>query len=135
MPLSGFSCPVIILNSVVLPAPFGPITPTIPPGGSLNDSPSISSWSPNAFCSPSTSTTMPPSFGPAAICIEALPTSSRADCSTSLSNAEIRALDLACRAFGLDRIHSSSREIAFCRFSSWPFSTSSRLAFCSSQLE
>ena len=34
-PLSGFSSPVIILNKVVLPAPFGPITPTIPPFGSL----------------------------------------------------------------------------------------------------
>mgnify|MGYP000349523774 CR=1 FL=1 len=33
-PLSGFSCPVIMRKSVVLPAPFGPITPTIPPGGS-----------------------------------------------------------------------------------------------------
>ena len=31
MPLSGCSSPVIILNSVVLPAPFGPMTPTMPP--------------------------------------------------------------------------------------------------------
>ena len=30
----GGSPPVIIRNSVVLPAPFGPMTPTIPPGGS-----------------------------------------------------------------------------------------------------
>ena len=33
VPSSGVSCPVIILNSVVFPAPFGPMTPTIPPGG------------------------------------------------------------------------------------------------------
>ena len=32
-PESGFSAPVIMRNSVVLPAPFGPITPTMPPGG------------------------------------------------------------------------------------------------------
>jgi hypothetical protein len=29
------SAPVIILNSVDLPAPFGPMTPTMPPGGSF----------------------------------------------------------------------------------------------------
>ena len=32
---SGFSWFVIMRNNVVLPAPFGPITPTMPPGGSL----------------------------------------------------------------------------------------------------
>src|SRR4030065_158091 len=31
VPWSGFSWPVIMRNSVVLPAPFGPITPTRPP--------------------------------------------------------------------------------------------------------
>ena len=35
--------PVIIRNSVVLPAPFGPITPTIPPRGSVKFTSSISS--------------------------------------------------------------------------------------------
>jgi hypothetical protein len=34
---------VIIRNSVVLPAPFGPMTPTMPPGGSLKVRSSISS--------------------------------------------------------------------------------------------
>ena len=42
---SGSSAPVIMRNSVVLPAPFGPMTPTIPPGGSLNERSSISSLS------------------------------------------------------------------------------------------
>jgi len=42
-PESGFSCPVIIRNSVDLPAPFGPITPTMPPGGRLNERSSNSS--------------------------------------------------------------------------------------------
>ena len=32
-PESGFSWPVMILNRVDLPAPLGPITPTMPPGG------------------------------------------------------------------------------------------------------
>jgi hypothetical protein len=46
LPAVGFSWPVIILNSVVLPAPLGPMTPTMPPGGSLNSRSSISSRSP-----------------------------------------------------------------------------------------
>jgi hypothetical protein len=45
-PPSAFSCPTIIRNSVVLPAPFGPITPTMPPRGSLNERSSISTRSP-----------------------------------------------------------------------------------------
>ena len=36
-PLSGFSSPMIILNSVVLPTPFGPMTPTMPLRGSEKD--------------------------------------------------------------------------------------------------
>ncbi len=31
VPASGLSCPVIMRNNVVLPAPFGPMTPTMPP--------------------------------------------------------------------------------------------------------
>ena len=42
-PLSGLSWPTIMRNSVVLPAPFGPITPTMPPGGSLKERSSIRS--------------------------------------------------------------------------------------------
>jgi hypothetical protein len=45
-PESGFSAPVIILNSVVLPAPLGPMTPTMPALGSENDRSSMSSSSP-----------------------------------------------------------------------------------------
>jgi len=33
VPLSGGSRPMIIHSSVVLPAPLGPITPTMDPGG------------------------------------------------------------------------------------------------------
>ena len=46
VPASAGSCPVSILNSVVLPAPFGPMMPTMPAWGSENDRSSISSRSP-----------------------------------------------------------------------------------------
>ena len=49
LPLSGVSCLVIIRNSVVLPAPLGPITPTMPPGGNLKVRSSISRLSPKAL--------------------------------------------------------------------------------------
>ena len=50
---SGCSSPAIMRNSVVLPAPFGPITPTMPPGGSLKERSSISSRSPKPLLRPS----------------------------------------------------------------------------------
>ena len=59
-PESGFSCPVIMRNSVVLPAPFGPMTPTMPPGGSLKLRPSIRRRSPNPFVRSSKSMTFWP---------------------------------------------------------------------------
>ena len=40
-PLSGFSWPMIMRNSVVLPVPFGPMMPTMPPAGRRNDKSSI----------------------------------------------------------------------------------------------
>ena len=46
LPASGFSWPTIILNSVVLPAPFGPMTPTMPPFGRLKVMSSKSRLSP-----------------------------------------------------------------------------------------
>ena len=48
-------------NSVVLPAPFGPITPTMPPGGSLKVRSSISRLSPKPFLRSSKSMTFWPS--------------------------------------------------------------------------
>jgi hypothetical protein len=45
-PESGFSTPVSMRKSVVLPAPFGPMMPTMPPAGSLNDRLSMSRRSP-----------------------------------------------------------------------------------------
>ena len=43
MPLSGSSSPTIVLNSVVLPTPLGPMTPTMPLRGRVNDRSLISS--------------------------------------------------------------------------------------------
>jgi hypothetical protein len=48
-PEFGFSFFKINLNSVDFPAPFGPMMPTIAPGGTLKDSLSISSRSPKPF--------------------------------------------------------------------------------------
>ena len=45
-PRPGVSRPAIIRNRVVLPAPLGPMTPTMPPGGRENDRSSISRRSP-----------------------------------------------------------------------------------------
>ena len=53
LPPSGFSSPMIILKSVVLPAPFGPMMPTMPPFGRSKVRSSKSSLSPNAFFTPS----------------------------------------------------------------------------------
>ncbi|KRF33623.1 hypothetical protein ASG83_06885 [Yonghaparkia sp. Soil809] len=39
-PAVGVTSPAIILNSVVLPAPFGPITPKRSPGSSTREIPS-----------------------------------------------------------------------------------------------
>ena len=46
-PLSGFSLPAISLNSVDLPAPLGPMMPTMAPAGTVKDRLSISTRSPN----------------------------------------------------------------------------------------
>ena len=51
-PASGVSSPAIIRKSVVLPAPFGPITPTMPAGGSENVRFSMRSRSPKPFVTP-----------------------------------------------------------------------------------
>ena len=40
----------MVLNSVVLPTPLGPMTPTMPLRGSVKDRPSIRSRSPKPFC-------------------------------------------------------------------------------------
>src|SRR6059036_1598374 len=46
LPLSAFSLPVIMRNSVDFPAPLGPMMPTIAPGGTLKERLSMSRRSP-----------------------------------------------------------------------------------------
>jgi hypothetical protein len=45
----GFRLPAIRLNSVVLPAPFGPISPTISPAASFKDMPATAVFPSNRF--------------------------------------------------------------------------------------
>ena len=45
----GLICPRMLLKSVVLPEPFGPITPTISPGPTLNVTPSTALMAPYAL--------------------------------------------------------------------------------------
>ena len=53
-----------ILNRVDLPTPLGPITPTMPLRGKLNERSSIRARSPNCLCKCSTSRTLEPKRGP-----------------------------------------------------------------------
>ena len=46
MPPSGLSWPMIILIVVDLPAPFGPSSPSVSPGATLNETPSTADLSP-----------------------------------------------------------------------------------------
>ena len=108
-PASGASSPAIIRNSVVLPAPFGPITPTIPAGGSENSRFSNSRRSPKPFATPVASITRSPSRGPGGMWISTRSSLTASSSASSRSYAPRRAFDFACRAFGASRTHSSSR--------------------------
>ena len=124
---SGCSAPVIILNSVDLPAPFGPMMPTIAPGGTMNDRSSMSSRSPKPFETPLNSMTLSPSRSATGMKISCV--SLRFWYSTDWTaprSATRRALLFAWRAFGFWRTHSSSSFIALMRALSCFASTSSR---------
>lgn len=59
----------MVLKSVVLPTPFGPMMPTMPLRGSEKLSPSMSVRSPKPFCRFFASRTMSPRRGPGGIWI------------------------------------------------------------------
>src|SRR5579864_2281538 len=59
-PAVGARNPVTRLKSVVLPAPFGPISPTISPSRTVNETPSTARSPPNVRDRPETSSTAPP---------------------------------------------------------------------------
>jgi hypothetical protein len=63
-PESGCSLPISIRNSVDLPAPFGPMMPTIAPGGTLKLSLSSSRRSPKDLLTFENSITLPPRRSP-----------------------------------------------------------------------
>jgi hypothetical protein len=69
LPPSACSSPTIVLNSVVLPTPFGPMIPTMPPRGMLKLRPSMRTRSPKPLRRPSASMTTLPRRGPAGIWI------------------------------------------------------------------
>ena len=133
VPPSGFSTPTIILNSVVLPTPFGPMTPTMPLRGRVNDrlvdqhavAEALGQLArPRRRSSPAA---VPAGSGsprsPACGCGRPRPPSPR--------SAASRALDLAWRALALERTQSSSSSRRLRSLASlWP-STSSRSAFFS----
>jgi hypothetical protein len=62
-PASGFSSPIIILKIVDLPAPLGPIIPTIPACGNVKFKLSYN-LSPYALATPLASITLVPKRGP-----------------------------------------------------------------------
>ena len=124
---------MIILNSVDLPAPFGPITPTMPPGGSLKLRFSIRSWSPKPFDRSSASITVPPRRGPGGMTISATPATFSLLAASISSYFWIRALLLVWRARADWPIHSFSADSARIRAVSSFSSCASRLRFWSSQ--
>src|SRR5271156_168299 len=71
MPASGLMVPAIRLSSVVLPEPFGPISPKTSPGETARDMSLTATNPPNAFVKPSTSSN--------AAMISALPGRARQD--------------------------------------------------------
>src|ERR671911_361829 len=62
-PLLGMMIPARLRIVVVLPAPFGPTSPSTSPGPIRKDSPWTAGKSPYSFCSPSTSITGLPGVG------------------------------------------------------------------------
>ena len=124
--------PTSVLNSVVLPTPFGPMMPTMPLRGSENDSPLISSRSPKPFLSLSASMTRLPSRGPGGIWISSKSSLRVLSASAAISSYRSRrARDLVWRAFALERTHANSSSSRFFILASLRPSMPSRAAFFS----
>lgn len=90
---------------MVFPAPFAPITPTIPPGGSLKVKLSISNLSSKDLDTLLKLITSLPNLGAGGITRLFVLISFFCSCATNSSYEEIRAFDLACLALGADFIH------------------------------
>src|SRR6266478_4769466 len=89
VPASGFSSPTIMRKSVVLPAPFGPMTPTIPPRGRMKPTSSMRRFSPYALRTPCASITRLPRRGPGGIEMRATPSRTSAAWSWASSSSEL----------------------------------------------
>ena len=118
-----------------MPAPLGPITPTMPAGGSENDRSSISSFSPKPLRRWSASITVEPSRCPAGMWIWTSSTFALRSSASSASYRFRRARDFVRRPFGFVRTHSSSSLIVRWRADSVFSSCASRFSFCSSHEE
>src|SRR5262245_36312933 len=68
-PAVGGKSPVIVLNSVVLPAPFAPISARRSPAAIENDTSSIARSAPNVRVTPSSTRASPDASGAAGECI------------------------------------------------------------------
>ena len=107
-PLSGSSWPVNRLQKVVLPAPLGPITPTIAPGGIFRSNPLISTLSSKPFDRFFVSITKSPNRVPVGIVICCFSGARMELSATNFSKALTLALLLACLARGLCLTHCNS---------------------------
>ena len=134
-PESGFSRPAISLNKVDLPAPFGPMMPTIAPAGMLKLRLSISTRSPKDLLTPLNSITWLPKRSATGIKISLVSLRFWYSKSLNSSKRARRALLLAWRALGFWRDHSNSFFKALARASSPFCSASKRAPFWVSQSE
>src|SRR5262249_38534956 len=136
VPLSGCSNPTIVLKSVVLPTPFGPMMPTIPLRGSENDRSLISTRSPKPLTRWSTSITVLPRRGPGGIWISSKSSLRVFSASLAISSyRSSRARDLVWRARAFDRTHSSSSARRFLSLASLRPSTAMPACFFSSYVD
>src|SRR6478735_3759705 len=120
---------MIILNSVVLPAPLGPMMPTMPPRGSVNDRSSMRTRSPKPLVSPLASTTTLPRRGPGGIWISSKSSLRILSASAAISSYRARrALLLVWRPLAFERTQSSSSLRRFWRLTSFAPSTFRRAA-------
>src|SRR6218665_3548110 len=125
-PLSGCSRPAISLNSVDLPAPFGPMMPTMAPAGMVIDRLSISTRAPNDLLTLWNSITCEPRRSATGMKISLVSLRFWYSYSLSSSKRAIRALLLAWRPLAFWRTHSSTFLSALARASSPLFSDSRR---------
>ncbi len=131
----GCSSPVIMRNSVVLPAPLGPMMPTMPPAGNRNVRSSISTRVVESFAEiGGLHDQFPQVFAGRNLNFEFVQSFFEAlGCQFFVGLDAGLALGLPRR--GAIRTHSSSRCSDFCRASEDFSSRPSRSRFCSSQDE